>query len=147
MTDRQESESILSVRDTYEVLVTGISELIEEQRRQAVRSVNSILAVAYWEIGRRIVEFEQMGKERAEYGEAVLVKLARDLTARYGRGFSKTNIFQMRAFYLGWTIFQTPSGIFTAKAKSPTLSGESESIFSTPIAVSPIRFAVAFPLS
>jgi len=110
----------------YGQLVSGISALLEQARRAAVRAVNKLLAPTYWEIGRRIVEHEQGGKARAEYGEALLVNLARDLTARHGRGFSKSNIFQMRAFYLGWEIFQTPSGIFKARAKCPTVSGESE---------------------
>jgi predicted nuclease of restriction endonuclease-like (RecB) superfamily len=107
------------------VLVSDISGLLEQARRTAARSINSILTVTYWEIGRRIVEFEQRGKARAEYGEALLVNLARDLTVQHGRGFSKSNLFQMRAFYLGWEIFQTPSGKFEAQAKYQTLSGKS----------------------
>ena len=103
---------IPAVPEGYVLLMTEISELIERHRSQAVRSINSILTMAYWEIGRRIVEFEQGGEERATYGEALLVNLARDLTTPYGRGFSKSNLFQMRAFYLGWDIFQTSSGIF-----------------------------------
>jgi predicted nuclease of restriction endonuclease-like (RecB) superfamily len=110
----------------YSALVSDISGLLEQARRTAARSVNSILTATYWEIGRRIVEFEQRGKARAEYGEALLVNLARDLTVQHGRGFSKSNLFQMRAFYLGWEIFQTPSGIFEAQAKCRTLSGKSE---------------------
>ena len=54
-------------------------------------------------------------------GEVLLVMLAQDLSTRYGRGFSKSNIFNMRAFYLAWEIFQTPSGIFAAQAKCATL--------------------------
>lgn len=121
MTNQHDHESIPAVPEGYGHLVTGISELIEKHRRQAVRSVNSILSRAYWEIGRRIVEFEQSGEERARYGEVLLVMLAQDLSTRYGRGFSKSNIFNMRAFYLGWEIFQTPSGIFAAQTKCATL--------------------------
>lgn len=109
----------------YDRLVSDISGLLEQARRTAVRSVNSVLTATYWEIGRRIVEFEQGGKERAEYGEALLVNLACDLKAKYGRGFSKSNIFQMRAFYQGWEIFQTPSGKFHAQAIFQTASGTS----------------------
>lgn len=109
----------------YGRLVSDISGLLEQARRSAARAVNGILTATYWEIGRRIVEYEQGGKAKAEYGEALLVNLALDLTAKHGRGFSKSNLFQMRAFYPGWAIFQTLSGIFEARAKCPALSGES----------------------
>ena len=72
----------------YGSLVTGISDLLEHARRMSARSVNSILTATYWEIGRRIVEFEQGGKARAEYGEELLKRLGSDLTATHGRGFS-----------------------------------------------------------
>lgn len=67
------------------------------------------MTATYWEIGRRIVEHEQRGKARAGYGEALIEKLAADLTARFGRGFSRLNLFQMREFYSLWPIVQTPS--------------------------------------
>jgi predicted nuclease of restriction endonuclease-like (RecB) superfamily len=99
----------------YDALVGGIGGLLESARRQAVRAVNGILTAAYWEVGRRIVEHEQRGSARAGYGEGLLKRLAADLTARHGRGFAKSNLFQMRAFYLGWKIFQTPSGKLEAR--------------------------------
>src|SRR5207244_2629464 len=77
---------------------------------------------SYWDIGRRIVEFEQRGHARAAYGERLWKRLADDLTARHGRGFSKSNIALMRAFYLQWEIFQTPSGKFAAQAKDTPFS-------------------------
>ncbi|MCO6459547.1 MAG: hypothetical protein J5I93_29895 [Pirellulaceae bacterium] len=70
----------------------------------------------YWEIGRRIVEFEQGGEARAEYGAGLLKRLGKDLTARFGRGFSERNLRQMRAFHQGWDIWQTPSAKFEASA-------------------------------
>lgn len=109
----------------YSGLVSDISGLLEQARRTAVRAVNSVLTAAYWEVGRRIVEFEQKGKETSEYGEKLLERLSADLTARHGRGFSRTNVSQMRAFYAGWEIVQTPSEQFEARAKCQTLSGES----------------------
>ena len=60
------------------------------------------MTAVYWEIGRRIVEFEQGGSDRAGYGETVIGQLAADLSARFGRGFSQQNIWHMRAFYLAW---------------------------------------------
>ena len=92
----------------YDHLLSGISDLLECARRTAARAVNSILTATYWEVGRRIVEYEQGGRARAEYGERLLQTLAQDLTARHGRGFSGRNLRQMRAFYLGWEIFSTP---------------------------------------
>ena len=54
------------------------------------------MTATYWEIGRRIVEFEQGGEKRAEYGEALLQRLAQDLNAKFGRGFGRSNLFQIR---------------------------------------------------
>jgi hypothetical protein len=71
------------------------------------------MTATYWEIGRRIAEFEQRGEQRAEYGEQLIEELARDLTRQFGRGFGRANLWQMRAFYRTWpnqNILQTPSG-------------------------------------
>lgn len=95
----------------YSGLLSSVSKLLEQARRTSARTVNTILTATYWEIGRRIVEFEQAGEKRAEYGNVLLVRLSSDLTARFGRGFGKSNLFQMRAFYLAYSnIFQTLSG-------------------------------------
>lgn len=101
----------------YRGLVSGISELLVLSRRRAVQSLNSILAGTYWEIGRRIVEFEQGGAGRAPYGENLTDRLAQDLMAQFGRGFSRRNVFQMKSFYLGWEIVQTPSAQLQARAR------------------------------
>jgi predicted nuclease of restriction endonuclease-like (RecB) superfamily len=103
----------------YDGLVSGISELLEHARRAVARSVNGILTATYWEVGRRIVEYEQGGRARAEYGEALLKRLSDDLTRQYGRGFSRRNLEQMRAFYLGWEIAQTPSAQLQARVRPP----------------------------
>jgi len=116
--------------------VSDISGLLEQARRTAARSVNSILTVTYWEIGRRIVEYEQEGRARAEYGEKLLIHLSTDLTTKYGRGFSQRNLRKMRAFYLGWEIWQTPSAKLEARAKIQTLSGQSEGKLQIPSAKS-----------
>lgn len=113
----------------YGDLVGGIAGVLETARRASVRAVNAVITASYWEIGRRIVEHEQHGSERAEYGDSVLKELGRDLTARFGRGFGWRNLFQMRAFYLSFPdeklqtlsaissgekpIRQTPSGEFS----------------------------------
>ena len=95
----------------YDHLVGRIAEILREARTQVVREINKVQVLAYWEIGREIVEFEQKGKARAEYGEELILKLSRDLTERLGRGFSKSNLFLMRQFYLTYPEkFQTMSG-------------------------------------
>jgi len=95
--------------DPYGELLSGVVSLIEEARLAVVRSVNVVLTSTYWLVGQRIVEHEQSGSERAGYGEGLLKRLAQDLTARLGRGFSERNLRQMRLFYLGWPIPQTVS--------------------------------------
>ena len=86
----------------YDSILGDISNVIDAARQSTARSVNCIMTAAYWLIGRRIVEFEQKGKRRAEYGEALIEKLAGDLSASYGKGFSIRNVWQMKAFYLAW---------------------------------------------
>jgi predicted nuclease of restriction endonuclease-like (RecB) superfamily len=118
----------------YDGLLTGLSGLLDQARRATARVVNGVMAATYYELGRRIVEFEQGGKQRAEYGEELVGRLAADLTKRYGRGFSRSNLFQIRSFYAGWEIVQTPSGLFQVRAKldEPT-SGERVSGVSAPL--------------
>jgi predicted nuclease of restriction endonuclease-like (RecB) superfamily len=106
----------------YDQVLASISELLARARHTTAQAVNSILTATYWEVGRRVVEFEQRGQARATYGEQLWKRLADDLTARHGRGFSKSNIALMRAFYLQWEIFQTPSGKFAAQAKGSPFS-------------------------
>src|SRR5262249_32986919 len=90
----------------YGELLTDVVRVIDEARRGAARTINAVMTTTYWLIGRRIVEQEQQGAARAGYGEQLLKRLARDLSARFGRGFSERNLEQMRAFYLGWPLQQ-----------------------------------------
>jgi predicted nuclease of restriction endonuclease-like (RecB) superfamily len=127
MAKRRKSTALVPTpKPDYGTLVAGISDLLERARRSVARTINSILTATYWEVGRRIVEFEQGGKARAEYREGLLKRLAQDLTTKHGRGFSRQNLQQMRSFYLGWEICQTASGKFEARAKWQTPSGISE---------------------
>lgn len=93
----------------YDDLLTDVARVIEDARHAAARSVNTVMTATYWLIGRRIVEQEQQGAARAGYGERLLKHLARDLSRRFGRGFSERNLEQMRGFYIGWPISQTVS--------------------------------------
>ena len=115
--------------DGYGPLLNDISSVLESSRRAAARTVNTILTLTYWDQGRRIVEYEQSGEDRAQYGQALLQRLSKDLSKRFGRGFSRTNLQQMRAFYRHWPIRQTLSGesLPSLLAKNhQTLSGISE---------------------
>jgi len=109
----------------YEDLLGNVAHLLEHARRASARAVNALVTATYWEIGRRIVQFEQGGKARAEYGEALVDRLSADLTARFGRGFSVRNVWQMRAFYLAWPNPQTPSAESGAAGILQTVSAES----------------------
>ena len=101
----------------YDGLLTGLSGLLDQSRRATARVVNGVMAATYYELGRRIVEFEQGGKQRAEYGEALLKRLGTDLSKQFGRGFGWRNLFSMRALYLDWEICQTPSGVSQIRAR------------------------------
>ncbi len=88
----------------YFNLITDLASLIEQGRKVAVRYVNTALVATYWLIGRRIVEYEQKGKKRAEYGEELLGKLSKELNRKFGRGFSSDNLEAMRRFYLSYPV-------------------------------------------
>ncbi|MFZ4625309.1 MAG: PDDEXK nuclease domain-containing protein [Rhodoferax sp.] len=97
----------------YNAIQSEIAGLLEAARSAAARSVNAVMTATYWEIGRRIVSFDQGGQDRAAYGAALIERLADDLTRRFGRGFSRQNLWQMRAFHQAWPsagILQTVSG-------------------------------------
>lgn len=83
----------------YSGMHGDIVALLENARRTAARSVNALMTASYWEIGHRIVEFEQGGEDRATYGQALLPKLSADLTRQFGRGFGADNLELMRLFY------------------------------------------------
>ncbi len=128
-----EASAIQHKRSTgYDDVLTGMVELLDSARRAAARAVNSVMTATYWEVGRRIVEFEQAGEERARYGANLLERLAVDLTKKVGRGYSRQNLQQMRQFYLAYppemiyrtegdesgSIRRTASGELTKASKS-----------------------------
>jgi len=107
---------------------TGIADLIDEvraivtsARRTAVASINTLQVRTNYEIGRLIVEHEQQGSQRAEYGKALLKDLAIRLTEEFGQGFSRQNLQNMRSFYLmyGSRICQEPPGKLTSTPDGP----------------------------
>ena len=119
---KKETKPNNSLNPYYDSILGDISTVIDEARKSVARSINYIMTAAYWLIGRRIVEFEQKGKARAQYGEALLTKLSDDLTRRHGRGFGTVNLSQMKKFYLLWhpeRIFQTVSEELYSEKTAP----------------------------
>ena len=100
--------------DSLSGLLTEVRQLIQSARRGVATVVDTFQVMTNFEIGRRIVEHEQKGAKRAAYGAELLKELSARLTEEFGRGFSKSNLAAMRAFYLQWAervpIFQTLSG-------------------------------------
>ena len=86
-------------------LVGQLRALISDARHQVLRSVDAIQVRTCWEIGRHVVEFEQGGEVRAEYGKRLLPRLAESLTAEFGRGFDERNLRNMRAFFQSFPIW------------------------------------------
>lgn len=102
----------------YNNLIGKIADILTSARTKVIREINKAQVLAYWEIGREIVEFEQKGKERAEYGEERIARLSKDLTNKFGKGFSERNLEQMRKLYL------------TYSQKAQTLSAKFEPMLS-----------------
>ncbi len=129
----------------YATVHADIVALLEAARRIAARRINALMTASYWEIGRRIVEFEQGGKDRAAYGEAMIKRLGGDLSRQFGRGFGWRNLAQMRTFYLAWPADQI---LQTLSAKSPapqirqTPSGKSMPV---PTSESALRNSIDLP--
>ncbi|MDI9312590.1 MAG: DUF1016 N-terminal domain-containing protein [Limnohabitans sp.] len=90
-------------------LYSQISQLLQAARLNVVRAVNATMVTTYYEIGRTIVEDEQQGKQRAEYGKQVLKELSKQLTLEFGKGFSTDNLENMRRFFLTYSISETNS--------------------------------------
>ena len=93
---------IVKSDSTYQHLVGEIADLLAAARTKVAHEVNTILVDTYWQIGKYIVEYEQNGNEKAEYGSNLLNRLSEDLTRTYGKGFGRSNIFYMRKLYLSY---------------------------------------------
>ena len=111
-------------------LFKRVAAILDSARAGAVRSINSQMVIAYWLTGREIVEEEQKGEKRAAYGKQVVEDLAERLTQRYGKGFSASNLWLFRQFYLSYTnrkpdILDTVCREFDLPGKLDTLCGES----------------------
>jgi len=93
----------------YYKLLANIGDILQKGRDKVYKSINNILVQTYWNIGKSIVEFEQKGNLKAEYGTELLDKLSKDLKSRFGKGFSRRNVLDMRRFYVAYPKWQTVS--------------------------------------
>lgn len=105
----QITKTNLEQSPNYDYLIDQISMLWDIAKEKAVNAVNSELLMANWQTGQYIVEFEQKGETRAQYGEQLLVRLSKDLTVRRGKGFSRSNLTYMRKLYLAFPKCETLS--------------------------------------
>jgi predicted nuclease of restriction endonuclease-like (RecB) superfamily len=144
------SDPTPATQQDYSGLHGAIVALLEAGRRAAARSINARMTAVYWEIGRRIVEFEQGGSDRAGYGEKVIRQLAVDLSSRFGRGFSQRNLWQIRAFYLAWPrpmILQEGLEAVGAIVQTPSAQSAPVPIVQTVSALSKLVHTFSLPWS
>ena len=97
----------------YSDIINEIKEVLQASRLNVAQQVNNELLTAYWNIGRIIVEHEQNIHERTGYGQQTLKELSKTLTKEFGKGFSRSNLQNMRAFYLTYPICQSVTGKLT----------------------------------
>ena len=134
---------LISSTPEYSAVHSEIVRLLDAARRAAARSVNAVMTATYWEIGRRIVEFEQGGAERAGYGEELLKRLSVDLSAKFGRGFGVDSLESIRLFYQTYPPGKISESL-VRKSDLPDQTSNSESLIRNFDLTQP---AQAFPLS
>ncbi|CAB4051861.1 PDDEXK nuclease domain-containing protein [Paraburkholderia phenoliruptrix] len=127
----------------YRNTLSDVVALLEEGRRAAARSVNALMTATYWMVGRRIVESEQGGQERAGYGQALLQHLSADLTRQFGRGFGADNLELMRLFYQSYPAGDISESVIR-KSRTRASRANSESLVRN---FSLQQLAERFPLS
>ena len=93
------TEELPPSNGAYRQLLTDIGQLIADGRRQVLSAVNTTMLQMYWGIGQHIVEYEQNGELRAQYGKSLLSTISKDLTQLYGSGFNRNNLQYMRKLY------------------------------------------------
>ena len=105
----EKTNKLVSNNAEYTDLLQNIGTALNNGRQKAVNQVNRAIVETNWNIGRYIVEYEQAGHEKAEYGSETLKRLSHDLIERYGKGFGMSNVNKMRKLYLTFPILQTLS--------------------------------------
>ncbi len=96
------------IQHTTDSFVIQIKQLLKDAQQGVVRSVNTIMVQTYFELGRRIVEHEQEGKNHSNYGDYLLERLSSELSSEFGKGYSKRNLELIRKFYLTYKIAKSP---------------------------------------
>ena len=107
------TDQILPINQDIKLVVHEIGDLLAAARSNVARQVNNELLSTYWNIGRIIAEYEQTVPERADYGKQTLKELSKALTAEFGKGFSRANLYNMRQFYLSYEKVQSVTGKLT----------------------------------
>lgn len=97
----------------YASLVDEIGSLLKEARKEFAYTTNTILVKTYWKIGQYIVQYEQNGLIKATYGDDLINRLSKDLRQKYGKGFSRSNLFTIRQFYIRYPKIQTVSELLS----------------------------------
>ena len=110
---KEHNITLTNSNQEYVELVSQISNLWDDARERAVSAVNTSLLMANWHTGEYIVEYEQKGNIKAEYGQQLLTNLSKDLTHLLGKGYSRSNLFNMRLFYVRFPKIQTLSGFLS----------------------------------
>ena len=131
----KKSKTVKKASDTsYSKALSDIKNLVQQARYVSARSVNAIMTATYWEIGRKIIEVEQKGQKRADYGKQIIKKISKDLTKSLGKGFGLSNLKNFRQFYLSYSHIQksqTLSGFFKSSQKGQTVSAQSSNSLNT----------------
>ena len=133
----------------YQAVFGDVSKIIDSARASAVRSVNAAMTAAYWLVGRRNHRVRAVWRRGAEYGAALVERLAEDLIVQFGRGFSSQNIYNMRLFYLSYQpdrILQTLSGELAPPHRRQILQTASGEFDTSPIELGIDDLLTAFPL-
>lgn len=105
--------AVVEQKPEYELLLQNVGDALSRGRNRVASFVGAQTVYTYWEIGKHIVEYEQNGHEKAEYGSDVLNRLSRDLTEHFGKGFSRGNVFYMRKLFITYPKVQTLSELLT----------------------------------
>lgn len=116
----------LTSSENYHQLLEKISHTYTQGRMGAMQAANAQLIQTYWQVGQHIVEFEQGGKTRADYGKGLIANLTKDLSLRHGKGFSRSNLIRVRQFYLAYPKGATVSHLFSYLPDHESLRHELE---------------------
>ena len=115
----------------YEILIKSIENIVANSKNKIANTINDTMVETYWNIGKYIIEFEQKGKMKAEYGKQLLERLSKDLKLRLGKGYSRSNLYKKRKIYELYPIFQQLAGklSWTNLCEILTISDELERNF------------------